>query len=107
MAVKFISHVDQNGIGEWFIKLTDTLEEKDVICNNLEEYSEKIEELGADYGGDIEVVWTRSPLLTPSNYQDIQEKMAIMQEKYQEEIDKINGKNQEENDELSGFNPNG
>ena len=106
MAVKFISHVDQNAVGEWFIKLTDTLEEQEVICNNLEEYSEKIEEMGGEYGGEIEVVWTRSNLLSPSNYQDLQEKMAKMQEKYQDEIDKINGKNQENQDNESGFNPN-
>ena len=106
MAVKFISHVDQNDVGEWFIKLTDTLEESTVICNNMEEYTKQIEELGGEYGGDIEVVWTRSQLLTPANYQDIQEKMAKMQEEYQEEIDKINGKNQEAQDNESGFNPN-
>ena len=102
MAVKFISHVDQDGLGNWFIKLTDTLEEVDVICKDLDEYSTKIEELGGEYGGDIEVVWTKSDLLSPSNYQDISDKMAIMQEKYQEEIDKIN--NTENNE--SGFNPN-
>ena len=106
MAVKFISHVDQNGVGEWFIKLTDTLEETSVVCNNIDEYANKIEELGGAYGGDIEVVWTRSNLLTPANYQDLQEKMALMQEKYQEEIDKINGVNQEEESNMSGFNPN-
>ena len=106
MAVKFISHVDQNGLGEWFIKLTDTLEESSVTCNNIEEYAEKIEELGGEYGGDIEVVWTRSNLLSPANYQDLQEKMALMQEKYQDEIDKINGQNQEQQDNTSGFNPN-
>ena len=106
MAVKFISHVDQNGIGEWFIKLTDTLEESSVICNNLEEYEKQIEEQGAEYGGEIEVVWTRSNLLSPSNYQDLEEKMAIMQEKYQEDIDKINSNNDNTNSELSGFNPN-
>ncbi len=106
MAVKFISHVDQNGVGEWFIKLTDTLEETSVVCNNIDEYANKIEELGGMYGGDIEVVWTRSNLLTPANYQDLQEKMALMQEKYQEEIDKINGVNQEEESNMSGFNPN-
>ena len=106
MAVKFISHVEQNGIGEWFIKLTDTLEETSVICNNIDEYADKIEELGGEYGGDIEVVWTRSNLLTPANYQDLQEKMALMQEKYQDEIDKINGDNKEAIDEMSGFNPN-
>jgi len=106
MAVKFISHVEQNGIGEWFIKLTDTLEETSVICNNIDEYADKIEELGGEYGGDIEVVWTRSNLLTPANYQDLQEKMALMQEKYQDEIDKINNKNDNINNEQSGFNPN-
>lgn len=105
MAVKFISHVDQNGVGEWFIKLTDTLEESSVICNSIEEYADKIEELGGEYGGDIEVVWTRSNLLTPANNQDLQEKMAKMQEKYQEEIDKINEKN-DVNETQSGFNPN-
>ncbi len=106
MAVKFISHVDQDKIGNWFIKLTDTLEEKDVICKDLDDYATKIEELGADYGGDIEVVWTRSQLLSPINYQDLEEKMKIMQEKYQEDIDKINNKNDNETNESSGFNPN-
>jgi hypothetical protein len=102
MAVKFISHVEQDGIGGWFIKLTDTLEESEVICKDLDEYAVKIEELGGEYGGDIEVVWTRSPLLTPANYQELEEQMAIMQEKYQEDIDKITN-----NDNKSdGFNPN-
>ena len=106
MAVKFISHVDQNELGEWFIKLTDTLEDTSVICNDLDQYEKQIEELGGEYGGEIEVVWTRAPLLTPANYQDLQEKMAILQEKYQEEIDKINGKEQEQQNDVSGFNPN-
>ncbi|MDB2405462.1 hypothetical protein N9W00_00820 [Arcobacteraceae bacterium] len=106
MAVKFISHVEQNDIGEWYITLTDTLEEKSVTCNNLDEYANKIEELGAEYGGEIEVVWTKSDTLSPRNYQDLSEQMAKMQEKYQEEIDKINGKNDEIDNINSGFNPN-
>jgi len=106
MAVKFISHVDQNELGEWFIKLTDTLEESSVICNDLDQYAIKIEELGGEYGGEIEVEWTRSPLLTPANYQALQDGMAKMQEKYQDEIDKLNNKNQEDQNNESGFNPN-
>ena len=101
MAVKFISHVEQDGVGGWFIKLSDTLAEKEVVCKDLDEYALKIEEMGSEYGGDIEVQWTRSKLLSPSNYQDLQEKMAALQEKYQEEIDKMNDNSQE------GFNPNG
>ena len=106
MAVKFISHVEQNKIGKWFIKLTDTLEDTTVICNDLDEYADKIEELGGEYGGDIEVVWTRSNTLSPANYQDLSEKMAELNQKYKDEIDKINGQQDEQMNNESGFNPN-
>jgi hypothetical protein len=101
MAVKFISHVEPDKIGGWYIQLTDTLEEKTVTCKDLDEYAKEIAILADDYGGDIEVVWTRDPLLPPSAFQEIHEGMAKMQEKYKDEIDKINGTNNE-----NGFNPN-
>jgi len=103
MAVKFISHVEQTDDGKWFIKLTDTLEEIDVICKDLDEYAIKIEEMGSEYGNDIEVVWTKSKLLTPKNYQDLMTKMETFQKKYQDEIDKA--KENEKNTQ-DGFNPN-
>jgi len=106
MAVKFISHVEQDATGGWYIKLTDTLEEKEVICKDLEEYTKEIEEQGGEYGGEIEVVWTRSNTLSPANYQDLSEKMAKLNEQYKEEIDKINGQNEEQMNDESGFNPN-
>jgi len=98
-AVKFISHVEQDGIGNWYIKLTDTFDETTVICKDLDEYKQKIEDMGAEYGNDIEVQWTRSKDLSPANIQDLQEKMAKLQEEYQNEIDELN------NNE-GGFNPN-
>jgi hypothetical protein len=99
MAVKFISHVEPNKLGGWFIRLIDTLEETEVICNDLDEYAKNIEELGSEYGGDIEVEWKKDKALTPASILDLQEKMAIMQEKYQEEIDIIN--NQKDNHEVN------
>jgi len=90
MAVKFRSFVDENSEGEWFIELTDTLDETTVICQNLNEYKENIEELGSKYANDIEVVWTKSKTLSPKNYQDLNEKMAVLQKEYKDEIDKIN-----------------
>ena len=102
MAVKFISKVEPNGLGGWFIRLSDTTEEdSEVICNNLEEYATQIEDMGAEYGGDIEVEWVRDKALSPASIQDLQEQMAIMQEKYQEEINKMN-----ENENSYEFNPN-
>lgn len=102
MAVKFISHVDQDQNGNWFIKLTDTLENSDVICKDLDEYKTQIEELGGNYGGDIEVVWTRSNTLNPANIEDLSRKMEELQKEYQDEINQIN-----DNSSDGGFNPNG
>ena len=102
MAVKFISYVDQNSDGKWFIKLTDTLGETSVICKDLEEYEKQIEQMGGEYGNEIEVQWQKSDILSPSNYQDINEKMALIQQKYQKEVEELN-----QNKENEGFNPNG
>ena len=96
MAVKFISHVEENGLGDWFISLTDTLEDLTVICNNLNDYKEQIEELGAKYGNDIEVVWTKSKTLSPKNISDLNEKMALLQKEYEQEINQINQQNDNE-----------
>jgi len=90
MAVKFISYVDENSEGNWFIELTDTLEEKTVICKDLVEYQIKLEELASKYANDIEVVWNKSKTLTPKNYQELNDKMAELQKEYQDEIEKIN-----------------
>lgn len=103
MAVKFISHVNENGNGNWFIELTDTLGEKTLICKDLQEYKKNIEELGSVYANDIEVVWTKSKTLSPKSYQDLNGKMAQLQKEYEQEIYQINQQN--END--SEFNPNG
>ncbi|WP_320034678.1 hypothetical protein [Halarcobacter sp.] len=92
MPVKFISHVDEDKDENWFIKLTDTLSDKDAICNNLEEYKEKLEEYSSEYGYDIEVVWTKSKTLSIKNYQDLNEKMALLQKEYENEIDELNKK---------------
>jgi len=90
MAVKFTSYVDENSGGDWFIELTDTLEETTVICKDLDQYKENIETLGSKYANDIEVVWTKSKTLSPKNYQELNDKMAELQKEYQDEIDKIN-----------------
>ena len=101
-AVKFISSVEQDGLGSWYINLTDTFDDVTVVCKDLDEYKQKIEDMGAEYGNDIEVQWERSKDLSPANIQDLQEKMAKLQEEYKDEIDELNNTNKDE----SGFNSN-
>ncbi|WP_321470428.1 hypothetical protein [Halarcobacter sp.] len=90
MSVKFISHVDENTKGEWFIKLTDTLSDESIICKDLDEYKIKLEKCSSEYGFDIEVVWTKAKELSPKNYKDLNNKMAILQKEYEAEINQLN-----------------
>lgn len=103
MAVKFISHVEENESGNWFITLTDTLQGKSAICDDMDQYKKSLEKLADEYGNDIEVIWTKSKNLSPQNYQDLSNKMAELQKEYAKEIDEIN-QNMQDN---TGFNPNG
>ena len=100
-AVKFISHVKQ-GDDSWFIELTDTFDDRKVICNNMDEYKKAIEDMGSEYGNDIEVEWIRAKDLTPASIEDILEKMAKLQEEYEKEINEMYNDEHEQ----GGFNPN-
>ena len=103
-AVKFISYVEQDGLGNWYIKLTDTFDNAEVICKNLDEYKIRLEDMAAEYGNDIEVQWIRSKDLNPANIQDLQDKMAQLQKEYEDEIKQLENNEVEFNN--SGFNPN-
>lgn len=92
MPVKFISHVDEDKNGNWFIKLSDTVTNNSAVCNDMDEYKIKLEEFSQEYGFDIEVVWTKSKSLSPKNYEELNRQMALLQEEYQKEIEQLNEK---------------
>ncbi len=55
------SVIMSNPMGRWYIELTDTLKEEGqdrVICLDINEYAQKIETMGEEYGGEIEVAWS-------------------------------------------------
>ena len=106
MAIKFIAYVNQKEDGGWNIKLTDTYDKVDVICEDLKEFQTKLEDMGSEYGNEIEVVWEKSPKLTPANYNELEVAMAKLQEEYKEEIDKINNDKQDTTEPQDGFNAN-
>lgn len=104
--VKFEAVLKNNGIGGWCIELTDTLEPTTVRCENLEDFSNKVQEMGAEYGNDIEVVWSAAEDVNPAHMQELRVAMTEYQEKYQEEIDKeLNGE-QTPGAATDGFDPN-
>ena len=87
MSVIFEAKIKNNGQGphDWFIELTDTVINKTETCNDLEEFSKKIEELGDNYGGRIdEVKWSQDDNVSAEQYSEINAGMR----KYQEELNK-------------------
>ena len=87
MSVVFEARIKNRGESptDWFIELTDTVINKKAECNNLEEFSKKIEEFGAEYKGQIdEVKWSKDDNITQDQYSIINAGMR----KYQEELNK-------------------
>ncbi|MGB1227059.1 MAG: hypothetical protein ACPG9K_04145 [Poseidonibacter sp.] len=89
MSVIFEANIKSCGTGphDWFIDLTDTVINESQRCDNLEEFSKKIEEFGSSYGGQIdEVKWSQDENVTPEQYSEIKAGMR----KYQESLNKEN-----------------
>lgn len=85
MSVIFESVIKCNDLGFAYIELKDTVTQRIEICNDLEDFSKKIEELGSEYGGRIdEVKWSADENVPQSEIDKI--KLAML--KYQEEIEK-------------------
>ncbi len=77
MGVVFESLIKINEEGKWFIELTDTVDGRVAVCNDLEEFSQKVEEFGGDYGGNIdEVKWLKDENVPEYAMDELRVKMA-------------------------------
>jgi gas vesicle protein len=86
MAVVFESHIKVNEEGKWFIELKDTVDNRVALCYDMDEYSKKIEDFGADYGGRIdEVKWSKDEDIHPSVMDEIRFEMSRQQEEIEKE----------------------
>ncbi len=87
MAVIFESVIKSNPIGKWYIEIRDTSEEdKREICLDIDEYAMKIEDMGAEYGGDIEVVWSAEENVTQEQISEVRMQMMAYEEKLKKEV---------------------
>jgi len=103
MSAKFTANIEENKNEDgWLIRLTDTLDNRVALCKSLEEFKVKIEEFGDDYGGDVEVAWSKDQDVTDKHFKEIHDGMAAYKEKEVED----NSENLEVEEETSGFNPN-
>ena len=57
------SVIKTNPMGRWYIELSDTMKEDTeenarIICLDINEYAQKIEMMGTEHGGEVEVAWS-------------------------------------------------
>lgn len=70
----------------WYIELTDTVDNRVHNCLNIEEFSRQVEIFGNDYGNHIdEVKWSKDDNVPPQAMDEIRELMA----KEQEEVERL------------------
>ena len=74
------SIIKSNPIGRWYIELSDTTKEEDpenrIVCFDINEYSQKVEAMGAEHDGNVEVVWSSDENVTPEQINEV--RMQIM-----------------------------
>ncbi len=75
------SIIKSNPMGRWYIELSDSTKEESeeharVICLDIHEYAHKIEMIGEEYDGEIEVVWSSEDNVTMEQINEV--RMQIM-----------------------------
>ena len=84
--VIFEATIKSDNVGGWFIELKDTTDGRVEICKDMDEFEEKIEAMGDDYGGHIdEVRWLKEDDLHPAIMDEIRSIMAEKRAKIEEE----------------------
>lgn len=87
MSIIFESTIQVDEAGEWVIKLQDTLDGEIEVCKTMDDYFQKVEELGAKYGGHVdEVKWRKDENVPPHFMDEIRLAMAKQQAEIEEKI---------------------
>ena len=86
MAVIINSTIKTNALGRWYIELNDTTEEGHMeICLDVKEYALKIEEIGVEYGGEIDVVWSAEDNVNEMQINEVRMQMNAYEEEREQQ----------------------
>jgi hypothetical protein len=86
MAVIIHSTIKTNPVGRWYIELVDSTEEGHMeICLDIKEYANKIEEIGAGYGGEIDVAWQADDDVTDIQIHEVRMQMNAYEEEREQQ----------------------
>jgi hypothetical protein len=71
------STIKTSPLGRWYIELVDTSDDsiEPIYCLDVYEYADKIEEIGAKYDGDIDILWSSDEGVTPEQINEVRMQM--------------------------------
>lgn len=71
------SVIKTNPFGRWYIELSDTMKEESIeMCVDINEYAQKVEKMGLEYNGEVEVAWSTDDNVTQEQINEV--RMQIM-----------------------------
>jgi len=77
MAGVIESTIKTSPLGRWYIELIDTMkdDEEAIVCLDVYEYADKLEEMGKEYDGAVEVIWSSDDNVTPEQINEVRMQM--------------------------------
>jgi flagellar biosynthesis chaperone FliJ len=89
------SVIKSNPLGRWYIELSDTMkeesEENRIICLDITEYAQKVEEMGTEYNGEVEVSWSSDEGVSVTQIHEVRQQIMA----YEAEIEALENTQQE------------
>lgn len=79
------ANIEENGLGGWLIRVTDSFDNKEYICKDMHAFSVEIERLGSLYEGNVEVQWSKDDNLSSQNFHQVQVQMAKYKEMFEKD----------------------
>jgi len=87
MSVIFTSTIKMKDADTWYIELKDMVDNRIELCYDMVEYAEKVEDLGSDYGGNIDSVnWYKDDNVPVHVMDLIRQEMAKQQADIEEQL---------------------
>jgi hypothetical protein len=84
------STIKSNPLGRWYIELSDTLKEESpenrIVCLDITEYAQKIELMGEEYNGEVEIAWSSDENVTPEQINEVRQQIMA----YETEQESLN-----------------
>lgn len=87
MSVIFTSTIKMADDQTWYIELKDMVDQRVEICKDMDEFSQKVEDLGSDYGGHIDSVnWYKDDNVPEHVMDSVRLEMAKHQAEIEEKL---------------------